>query len=574
MNLKRILFRFLIISLPLLLVSCEEREEPNIVFIIADDMYPHMFNNISDTTADGEKPNLTPALDRLAQEGVWLDNMKVVSPLCTPSRYNVLTGNFASRATNSASENTAKRNDGQRVIQWNSFIVPGNERTMGNYFQALGYKTGFVGKNHVIESPAQIGGNTQPDLNANIKDPKVKEALRYRYAELQKDIQASGFDYADGLYHNNTNWSGVKALNSHNMDWIAEKGIEFIDQNKNKPFMLYFAATLPHGPTNARQSWEADRRLTPLGRIENAPNVLPRYKGELPEKHDSILAKYPGMEATIRSYESINKRLAEKGQHGRDKANLLWLDDAVGALFNKLEEENLLDNTIIVFFNDHGQELKGTLYEGGVNSQAYIWKKGGFEIGNVMETPVSNVDFLPTLLDLAGYKQDLNNFDGYSFKPALEGKEYTGRTSMYHELGYARAIVKDNLKYYTVRYPEWAMNLSYEKRLEMLNKQNAFKEKFGLPSLTADPMAPFGHLVMIPGGELVENPAYISMPNYTEPNQFYDLTIDPEEKNNLFNDPRYADKVIELREELRKKLEKLPGNYPIDQGLTNNTFKN
>lgn len=554
------------------MMSC--KKEPNIVFIIADDMYPHMFNNISDSTTGGSKPNLTPTLDRLIEEGVWLENMKVVSPLCTPSRYNVLTGNFASRATNKASENTAKRNNGQRVIQWNSFIVPGNERTMGNYFQKLGYKTGFVGKNHVVESEAQIGGNNKPDLNANLKDPKVQKALRYRYSELQKDIKNCGFDYADGLYHNNTNWSGVKTLNTHNMDWIAEKGIEFIEQNKETPFMLYFAATVPHGPTNPRQSWESDRRLTPLGRIKDVPNVLPKYEGELPDKHDSILAEYPGLEATIRSYESINKRLEDKGLKGSDKANLLWLDDSVNALLNKLEEAEVLDNTIIVFFNDHGQELKGTLYEGGINSQAFIWKKGGFKVGNILETPVSNVDFLPTLLDLAGDKKNLDKFDGYSFKPALEGKEYEGRTAMYHELGYARAIVKDNLKYYTVRYPEWAMNLSYEKRLEMLNKQNSFKEKFGLPALEADPMAPFGQLVMVPGGELVEIPAYTTMPHYSDPDQFYDLNNDPKEMNNVYNDPKYADKIKALKEELRKKLEKLPGNYPIDQSVTNNTFKN
>ncbi len=553
---KKMMLKLLLISLTLLTIGCK-KEKPNFVFIIADDMYPDMFNNISDSL------NLTPALDRLVREGVWLDNMSVVSPVCTPSRYNVLTGNYACRSTNKATLNTSKKNDGQRVIQWNNFIVQGQEKTMGHYFQNLGYKTGFVGKNHVIESTAQIGEKAEPDLNADISAPKVKEGLIYRYKELQKDIKNCGFDYADGLYHNNPNWLGVKSLASHNMDWITEKGVEFIESNKDVPFMLYFATTLPHGPVKPNQSWRADRRITPIGRIKESPDVLPKYNCELEEVYQKQIDKYPGLEPTIRNYVSINERLKQEKVTGRFKENLLWLDDALNVLFKKLEIAGVLDNTIIVFFNDHGQELKGTLYEGGINSQAFIWKKGGFEIGNVLTAPVSNVDFLPTLLDLSGDAESLDDFDGYSFKAALNDEDYIERTFMYHELGYARALVKDGFKYYSVRYPKWAMNLSLEQRKDMLEKQNAFKRKFGRPILTGDPMAPFGQLVMIPGGDLVENKAYTTVPHYSDPDQFYDLKNDPNELHNLIDDPRYVDKIKELKEELRKQLAELPGKYDL-----------
>ena len=158
------------------------KKKPNIIFFIADDMYPSMFNNLSDSTAiEGNPINLTPALDRLAREGVWLNNMKVVSPVCTPSRYNCLTGNYASRAINNGFVNNTKKNEGQPLIQWNSFIVPKKQKTMGTYFQELGYKTGFVGKNHVIESISQMGENSKPNLYADPKDPKVKEGLEYRF---------------------------------------------------------------------------------------------------------------------------------------------------------------------------------------------------------------------------------------------------------------------------------------------------------------------------------------------------------------------------------------------------------
>jgi arylsulfatase A-like enzyme len=333
-------------------------KKPNIIFFIADDMYPWMFNNTpKGQNSKGENLNLTPNIDRLANEGVWLENMTVVSPVCTPSRYNSLTGNYASRANNKAFTDFTKVNDGQTVIQWNSFIVPGHEKTMGTYFQELGYKTGFVGKNHIIESLSQVGDSAKPDLNADPTDPKVKAGLEQRFKDLQKDVRASGFDYADKLYHNNPNWLGIRALAYQNMDWIAEGGVEFIKTYKDEPFLLYIATTLPHGPLDPDHSWLADRRITPKGILEKAPTVLPQP-----------------------AVASLSNRIKEAGLEGTNRENLLWLDDAVGALFKQLEEEGVLDNTIIVFFKDHVQNSKATLYEGGVNSEAFIWKKGGFKV--------------------------------------------------------------------------------------------------------------------------------------------------------------------------------------------------
>ena len=515
---------------------------PNIIFFIADDMYPWMFNNTSDgRTEDGNPKNLTPAIDRLAKEGVWLENMTVVSPVCTPSRYNSLTGMYASRATNESFIGFTEINDNQTVIQWNSYIVPGKQETMGTYFQNLGYKTGFVGKNHIVESHSQVGeGEAMPDLQADPTDPKVKAGLEYRYKELQKDVMNCGFDYADKLYHNNPNWLGIRALAYQNMDWVAEGGVEFIKKYKEDPFLLYVATTLPHGPLDPEHSWKADRRITPMGILENAPDVLPKPP-----------------------VASLKNRIKEAGLEGQNRENLLWLDDAVGALFKQLEREGVLDNTIVVFFNDHGQNSKGTLYEGGINSQAFIWKKGGFKVGNVLETPISNVDFLPTLLDLVGATKDLDKFDGASFKSALEGKTHKGRTSMYHELGYARAVVKDGFKYYAVRYPKWATDFTLKQRKDTLAKYSKFRESFGEHAISTDPTAAYGQLEMVPGGGGAENAAYRTMPNFSDPDQFYDLKNDPKEAHNLINDPKFANKIKDLKAELKKYIDNLPGKFDI-----------
>jgi arylsulfatase A-like enzyme len=558
------LFKWLPFAFAFIILGCTNKPiKTNVIFIITDDMYPDMFNNLpSGITEDGKPKNLTPSLDLLIKEGVWLENMKVVSPICTPSRYNCLTGNYASRSTSQSFLRTTEKNEGQTVIQWNSFIVPGQEKTMGNYFQHLGYVTGFVGKNHVIESLAQIGESNPPELDADLGDPKVKEGLEYRYCELQKDIQKSGFNYSEGLYNDNPSYLGIRALDFHNMDWITAKGLDFIDTYKNEPFLLYFATTLPHAPFNAQQSWQADRRITPRGKLDKSPDVLPLYKDKwLSEKDQLAIAQDPEIETSIRNSMSLKRRIEKSKIQGKYKENLLWLDDAIGAIFQKLKKNGLLDNTIIVFFNDHGQELKGTLYEGGISSQAFIWKKGGFKVGNRLTVPVSNVDFLPTLLELVGDTEHLGNFDGYSFKSALDNNGYKGRSSMYHELGFARAVVKDNFKYYAVRYPKGALSLTFEERKMMLHKYNELKKYFGRPISNADPSDPYGHLMMIPGGESAEHVAYTTMPYYSDPDQFYDLKNDPHEQHNLFNNPMYADKIKELQQELREYIAKLPGHF-------------
>ncbi len=183
-------------------------EQPNIIFFIADDMYPEMFN----TRPEGKGKNLTPNIDRLANEGVFMTNQRVVSPVCTPSRYNCLTGNYASRATNREFVEYTRKNEGQTTVQFNSFITPGKEKTIGHYLQELGYKTGFVGKNHVVESLSQIDHNQKPNLYDDPNDSVVKAELERRHKLLQEDIRNCGFDFADNLYHNNPNWLGIKAL--------------------------------------------------------------------------------------------------------------------------------------------------------------------------------------------------------------------------------------------------------------------------------------------------------------------------------------------------------------------------
>lgn len=527
------LYIFLIFNLLFLAQGCAPEnaaEPPNIIFFIADDMYPHMFNCLP----EGEGKNLTPNIDRLASEGVLMMNQYVVSPVCTPSRFNCLTGKYASRAVNEAFLRKTEHEEGQTVIQWNSFITQ-KDKALPHYLKELGYTTGMVGKNHVI----QVRNLYRfPDFQADPELPEINARVEDNYIKVENGIRACGFDYAGGVYHNNPDFIGLRKLAVQNLDWTAQAGLEFIDANHDKPFFLYFATTVPHGPTEAERSWKADPRITARGIIDQAPDVLPPR-------------------------ESLSERVNAAGLGGSGRENILWLDDALGALMAKLETYGILDNTIIFFFNDHGQYAKGTLYQGGVYNPSIIWKKGGFKCGTVCDAQVSNVDFAPTILEMAGAKELPQDLDGFSFRDALEGRSIQAREALYFELGYARAVIKGKYKYYAVRYPEYAKNWTLEERTAELDRYNKGREFRNMLIVNRDPKKPFSHLEVVPGGGQAENETYGKLPGYFDPDQLYDLEEDPEELKNLAEDPAYRDVLQDMKETLRGFTSSLPGKFEI-----------
>lgn len=523
----------LLVLFSILLMGCnsvQESLQPNVIFFIADDMYPEMFNCLP----EGEGKNLTPNLDRLAREGTLMTGQYVVSPVCTPSRFNCLTGKYASRANNREFLNKTKHEEGQTVIQWNSFITQ-EDSILPHYLKELGYSTGMVGKNHVIEAQ---GLYQFPDYQADPNEPGVKQKVEENYKKVEEAIMATGFDYAGGLYHNNPNFIGLGELAVQNLDWTTEAGLDFIDQNKKNPFFLYFATTVPHGPTKANRSWNADPRITARGILPEAPKGMPA-RSTLPE------------------------RVKEAGLEGTNRENILWLDDALGALIHKLEEHGLLENTIIFFFNDHGQHAKGTLYQGGVVNPSIIWKSGGFECGDVCEAPVSNVDFAPTILELTGAEKIPEDMDGISFLGALNGVQSETRESLFFELGYARAVIKGKYKYYALRYPDYALNWTADERAAELDRYNKGREFRNMNIVNRDPEKPFSHLEVVPGGGNAEHQTYGKLPGYFDLDQLYDLESDPGEMINLANDPENQEVLQEMKLILGAYLDNLPGKFDL-----------
>ena len=511
----------------------EETKKPNIIFFIADDMSKDMFNFLD----EGKGANLSPNLDKLAAEGTILMGQHVVSPVCTPSRYNCLTGTYASRASNDIFLTKMNRSDGQTVVEWNSFITA-SDVTIGNLLQEAGYSTGFVGKNHAIEVPDVY---IPDDYFADPNDREIKASLQSNAAKFRKVYAERGFNYAERLYDNNPMYIGLKALASHNLDWITEGGLEFLEQNRDNPFFLYYSTTSPHGPYEIERSWGGDRRITPMGIMDEPVSIL-STKEEIETRLKDAGFDYEG------------RKLASKG-------NVLWLDDALGLLIEKLKEIGAYENTIIFFFNDQGQSAKGTVYQGGTYNPSVIWKYGGFECGSQTNALISNVDFAPTILDLLEIESDYDGFDGKSFAHILEGDETPIHSSLYFELGYARGIRKGDMKYMAIRYPEYVRNYTLEDRAGILKKFNEHQIEQDKKIHHTDPAMPFSHLQLIPGGGDAEQYSIDKYAAYYDADQLYDLSKDPTEQHNLFYDPEYASIAKEMQEELKQYLQELPGNF-------------
>ena len=345
--------------------------KPNIIFFIADDMMPDMCGYLS----TGKGKILTPNIDRAASEGVVMMKQHVTSPVCTPSRFTCLTGRFPSRSKFDWFKGEQKKYDGQTVVQWTTYIKLRPKRTtptVMDYLKKAGYVTGMSGKTHFVH-PHNKDWVKLP-YSSDAYDPKIAATVKANYQVLKKATLACGFDYAESLYLGNPIEVGPHALAVHNLDWIAQGALKFIEQNKDKPFYLYVASTIPHDKLQADKAWNASPLATTDGFLKKDPKVMPP-RATLPERVKKSGIKYD----TTRRFDEL--------------CDMLWMDDLFGVIMKKLKELGLDDNTIVFFFNDHGQMAKGTVYQGGVSDPSFVWKKGGFPCGHVSDALVSNVDF-------------------------------------------------------------------------------------------------------------------------------------------------------------------------------------
>jgi arylsulfatase A-like enzyme len=540
-----------LLSFPLVLgSSCnsirhdqKDTKPPNIIFILTDDQsaivpqsedssLPFYDGNNRGVQSrpfgfNGDYKVHTPLIDSLARNGLIFTRAYVSSTVCTPSRYTTLTGRYAGRCEGPYFISLHPEGTMTRVE--NNTELEEHRDNLPRLLQEAGYRTGFVGKCHIVDHHLLNQGSWEENglktynYYDNPKVPEVNAKMAHNHSFWANRIKEFGFDYANGVYAANLRELFNDSLNVHNPEWINNAALEFIDQAADEPFFLYYSETIPHGPA----PW-----INRGGKYIYGLDANPVFTGE--GYVADPFYDMPEREAIIEEVINAGK--------DPDHAWLTWFDKAVGAIVNKLKENGILENTLIVITSDHGNYnyQKSTIYEGGVKVPLMMFWPAGIPAGSYYEELVQNIDFTPTFLDLAGISLDVpEHLDGASLKSILYGESLDPvHDYLFFELGFARGVKTKEWKYITVRYDESTQRQVDQGRVFTGWNQHAFT----IPYYTRN-----SHLGYH---------AALMSPNYHIKDQLYDLVNDPGEHNNVVE--IFPEKVDEMRNMLIEFLESFP----------------
>lgn len=389
-------------------------ERPNIVFILADDL------GYNEVGAYGQEKIRTPHLDRLAAEGLRFTRHRSGAPVCAPARAVLLTGRHLGHCEIRDNKESGIGGEFPGQHPLSSKAV-----TFATLLKNHGYRTGAFGKwglgnNHTTGAPAAHGFDTffgylcqrnahsyyPPYLDSNdgrvpLNNPPIPGHLRKPEGEIRAD------DYRAETYA---------------PDAIRQKALEFLRENKQKPFFLYLPFIEPHVAMHPPQEWIA------------------RY----PEEWDQGREPYRGE----------NGYLPHPRPRAAYAAMISHLDDHVGAVLKSLDDLGLAQNTLVIFTSDNGTTLpgnnpafhvggtdpkffnstgglrgwKGSVFEGGLRVPAIVRWPGHTRPGSVTDFPSYFADWFPTLCRIAGAAiPDAPRLDGIDLTPILSGKAKPAR---------------------------------------------------------------------------------------------------------------------------------------------------
>jgi arylsulfatase A-like enzyme len=521
----------------------KEIRRPNIIYIMTDDqsaivpipedsdfdfsdgnrrgIQSHPFGFCGDTDVH------TPIIDELAGSGMIFTRAYVSSSVCSPSRYTTLTGRYAGRCEGRSFMQLHPEGAMTRVE--NNTELEEDRVNLPRLLQQAGYRTGFVGKSHIIDHHLlrkqnwEENGLIPYDPGADPKVPEVNEAMHHNHDYWAKRITDFGFDYANGIYAANLRELYNDSLNVHNIEWKNEAALQFIEESADEPFFLYYSEMVPHGPA----PW-----ISRNGKYVYGLDANPKFTGE--GYVDDPFEHMP----------ERDKILEEVRQAGKDTdhAWLTWFDHAVGSVIEKLEEKGILDNTLIVICSDHGNYnfAKSTVYEGGVKIPLMMYWPDGIEPGSVYDELVQNIDFTPTFLELAGVDlSTVDQLDGVSLKQTLDGDMSPVHDQLFFEIGFARGVMTKEWKYISVRYDE--------KSKQEMEKGTVYTGWNGHTHTR-----PY----YLRNSHLGYHAALLN-PNYFQTDQLYDLLNDPREQQNVYEE--YPDEAHEMKAKLTEFLASFPG---------------
>ena len=417
-----------------LLTGCQTPQpetKPNIIYILADDL------GYAELGCYGQEKMETPNIDKLAQEGMRFTQHYAGAPVCAPSRCVLLTGKHLGHAQIRGNDEWGSRGDvwdfqamfenpkleGQRPLK------PGTE-TIGRLLQSAGYKTGVVGKwglgaPHTEGIPNKQGFDFFYGYNCQ------RQAHTYFPLHLWKDTSRVLLDnklvppntkLPDGADIYDPESYSDFWLTDYSPDLMQKEVINFINENKDQPFFMYYASPIPHVPIQAPPKW-VNYYVDKFG--DEEPYLGER--GYFPHRYPR--AGYAAM--------------------------VSYFDEQVGEIVATLKERGLYENTLILFTSDNGPTFnggtdspwfdsakpfksergwgKGNVNEGGIRVPMIAHWPGKVPAGTETNHISAFYDVLPTLCDVAGIEKP-EDTDGISFLPAmLQEKDQQEHEFLYWE---------------------------------------------------------------------------------------------------------------------------------------------
>lgn len=359
------IFIYAFASVHSLSLQAQTTDQPNIIIIFTDDM------GYGDVGVYGHPTIRTPNLDRMAKEGMKFTQFYTAASVCTPSRAGLLTGRLPIRSGMMSREFRV-------LFPFSAKGLPEDEITIAEALKEQGYATAAVGKWHL--------GQETPYLPTD-----------------------NGFDFYYGIpYSNdmdNSAWPPVPLMKNKEIIEApvdqatitlryTEESLQFIRENRERPFFLYLAHTFPHIPLYASDN----------------------FRGT-----------------------------SSRGLYGDVIEEIDW---STGQVLDELNESGLAENTLVFFTSDNGPWLtedqeggsagllkdgKGTTWEGGMRVPALAWWPGTIPAGEVTQALGTTMDLFSTSLALAGADQPTDRIiDGVDLTPVLRGNADSVRDAIFY----------------------------------------------------------------------------------------------------------------------------------------------
>ena len=399
--------RLIALALSLLLIqsapkppSFAKSERPNIVFFLVDDLgYMDISPNNPDTFYE------TPHLERLAREGMRFTNAYAANPVCSPTRYSLMTGKYPTRVQ--ATNWFSGVRTGRYLPAPLNDHMPLAEITLAEALKTADYQTAFLGKWHL--GPTEEFGPENQGFDVNIGghhrgSPPGGYFSPYKNPKL-----------------------GDGPPGEHLTARLTDEAIKLLDQFDDRPFLLYLSFYTVHTPLQApaplvNKYQQKSVHLETVPEFAEEEQVWP----EAPPRQVRVVQNHPTYAAMVET-----------------------MDTAVGRVLDHLRLRGLEENTVVCFFSDNGglstsegsptsnlplRGGKGWVYEGGIREPCLIKWPGHVAPGTTCDTPLCSIDFFPTFCDLAQIPQEKRPpVDGISLKPLLLGQPpATDRALFWH----------------------------------------------------------------------------------------------------------------------------------------------